>query len=405
MKLEEILQLSENIVNDLSQKLNDNEIDHYKMEEMILKHINQIGSIMEQTVVNNIKEPTQENSITVDGEQAIFSQKRNLRYINRFGETTIINRRCYKYTKKSGGISPLDLKLGFKNCFRFSPMMTYLQCLYGGEFSYAQSANKLSKTLGFSISNTAVERNTEMVGAIIPENPIELIDSKSQNTESDLMIVEIDGTMSPQIKEIEGKTGIESLKAPTEYKEANIVVIEKYKNKKLDSRWTGAKYGPRKEFDDYVRKTGIKMGQLRAKKTVFIADGAPHNWEIQMNNFPDAVTILDFYHATEHLAQFCDLFSNKKIGRDKYNKWYSMLYEGDILQILAEMTKDKNDTIENKDEAVKQINYFDKNKYRMEYDLYRENGYPIGSGLVEGSCKLVIKKKIQRKWYALEETR
>jgi len=53
-----------------------------------------------------------------------------------------------------------------------------------------------------------------------------------------------------------------------------------------------------------------------------------------MNNFPEAVCILDFYHATEHLADFCDLFIDKKKGKRKYNQWYSMLYEGEVLQVI-----------------------------------------------------------------------
>lgn len=395
MNLKELLHITENVVNDLTIKIDNQEIDHKTLEEEILKHINKIGNLMEQEILEKVKEPTIENKITINDKQAVFSQKRNLRFINRFGYTTVISRRCYNYVNEKGGVCPLDIKIGMKNCFGFSPLMTYLQSLYGGELSYAQSSKKLSKTLGFSISSTAIQRNTEMVGEIIPENPIEIISSKNQNAESDLMLVEIDGTMSPQIQEIEGKTGIESLKAPTEYKEANIVVIEKYSNNKIDTRWIGAKYGPRKGFNDYVRKAGLKMGQLKAKNTVFIADGAPHNWEIQMNNFPDAVSVLDFYHAIEHLADFCDLFSCKKYGKRKYKAWYTMLYDGEILQVMAEMKKEKDEKIENKDAAIREINYFEKNKSRMQYDLYREKGYPIGSGLVEGSCKLVIKKRFK----------
>jgi hypothetical protein len=31
----------------------------------------------------------------------------------------------------------------------------------------------------------------------------------------------------------------------------------------------------------------------------------------------------------------------------------------------------------------------------MKYDEYRERGYPIGSGLVEGPCKLVVGKRFK----------
>lgn len=396
MKLKEILSLTESIVNDLAEKLNKTIIDHKTLEEEILKHINKIGHFMEQEILENIEEPTLENRIIVNNEEAVFNQRRNLRFKNRFGGEIVIERRCYKYLKRAGDYCPLDDAIGMKNCFGFSPLMTYLQSLYGGELSYKNSSKKLSATIGFYISSTAVQSNTEKIGALIKECPYQIISTKEQNRSCDLMLVEIDGTMSPQIQEKDGVLGRESLKNPTEYKEANIIVIEKYnKDKTLLKRWTGGKYGPRNEFNEYVRRASLKSGYLKSKRTIFISDGAKHNWEIQMNNFPDAIPILDFYHATEHLSKFCELFKDKKKGKKMYNNWYSMLYEGEILQVLSEM-KDKNlDSISNSDLGQKEINYFTNNKYRMNYGYYREKEYPIGSGLVEGHCKLVIKKRFK----------
>ncbi|MBN2533680.1 MAG: hypothetical protein JXB88_12360 [Spirochaetales bacterium] len=97
------------------------------------------------------------------------------------------------------------------------------------------------------------------------------------------------------------------------------------------------------------------MGQLKAAETVFIADGAKHNWEIQLDNFPGSTCILDFYHATEHLSAFCELYKNKKKGRKQYDTWYKMLYDGEIFQVLNEMKKSLEEKISNNDEALKQI--------------------------------------------------
>jgi hypothetical protein len=47
------------------------------------------------------------------------------------------------------------------------------------------------------------------------------------------------------------------------------------------------------------------MGQHFAEKVVFLADGAHTNWELQKTNFPGSVGILDFYHTSEHLGDFC----------------------------------------------------------------------------------------------------
>lgn len=31
----------------------------------------------------------------------------------------------------------------------------------------------------------------------------------------------------------------------------------------------------------------------------------------------------------------------------------------------------------------------------MDYDIYKAKGYPIGSGLVEGQCKLVVNRRFK----------
>jgi len=209
------------------------------------------------------------------------------------------------------------------------------------------------------------------------------------------MIVQIDGTMSPQIQEKEGIKGRESLKLPTEYKECNVIVIEKRNNNKVIDKHVGAHYGPRIGFEEYVRKTGIRMGQLKANEVVFLADGAKHNWDIQCTNFPDSTGILDFYHATEHLSLFCDTFTEKKQGDVAYKKWYKMLLEGEKLQFFNEIKIALDSKISNRSEAQKHINYFENNKNRMDYYEYKNKGYPIGSGMVEGACKYIVGKRFK----------
>ena len=221
-----------------------------------------------------------------------------------------------------------------------------------------------------------------------------MIAEEKRSQDCELMVVEIDGAMSPQIHEKEGVTGRESLKQPTEYKECNLVVIDKYKGGKQKDRWIGARYGPRKVFEEHVRRTGLQMGQLVAKEVAFLGDGARSNWEIQKTNFPGAVCILDFYHAVEHLAGFCELFTDQRKGSRKYRFWRKMLLEGESLQVLAE-TKDAVKELNDTHKGWGEINYFKNNIKRMNYKEYLERGFPIGSGIVEGSCKFVVGKRFK----------
>ena len=170
-----------------------------------------------------------------------------------------------------------------------------------------------------------------VIGKRIEDDPCKVIPIEKQHESCDVMLVETGGTTSPQIQEVEGITGREGLKQKTERKECNIVVIEKYLRGERVDRWVGARYDPRKEFEEYVRRAGLHTGQLLAEKVVFIADGLRSNWEIQKTNFPGAVTILDFYHASEHLAKFCNLFQDEKKRQRKHKDWYIMFLEEENL--------------------------------------------------------------------------
>ena len=207
------------------------------------------------------------------------------------------------------------------------------------------------------------------------------------------MVVEVDGTTSPQITEQEGVTGRASLRAPTCYKECNLVVIEKHCDGKVVDRWTGGRYGPRQEFADYADQAGLRMGFLDAPRTLFLGDGARHNWELQQTHFPGAIPILDYYHAAEHLADYCKLLpATLRCAHER--SLSTMMWEGEVLQMIHEMKRSLS-KVTDTDEGWKQINYFTNNQDRMDYARYRDLGWPIGSGLVEGQCKLVVGRRFK----------
>ncbi|MEW5814024.1 MAG: hypothetical protein AB1798_01330 [Spirochaetota bacterium] len=191
--------------------------------------------------------------------------------------------------------------------------------------------------------------------------PIRAIPAEKQSEPCALMVVEIDGTMSPRIKEEAGIRGRESLKQPTEYKECNVIAIEKRRHGERVDRWVGAQYGQRLGFDRYAGQTGMQMGQLQADAVVFIADGSKHNWEIQQTNFHGSVGILDFYHAAEHLGAFCELYKNSQAGKQAYARWRTLLSEGRSLQVLEDMKALLYTKLSAPEEGVKHINYFRNN--------------------------------------------
>lgn len=50
---------------------------------------------------------------------------------------------------------------------------------------------------------------------------------------------------------------------------------------------------------------------------------------------------------------------------------------------------------EKRDKLKRIIGYFQRNRYRMQYDEYLALGYPIGTGAVEGTCKNLVKERME----------
>ncbi len=393
MEITDVLQRSQILVKELSEGLNLGNCTFQQVEQRILQFINEIGQAVEQEILAGVQEPTVENRVRVGERTALYSGKRNRRFRNRFGGTVVLPRRCYKFCK-GGGWSPLDEKLGLDRCLGYSPLMSYLLSGFGGSEAFERAAQLLGEALGFAVSATAVQGNTEAVGERIPDNPHAMISAPRAQSPCEVMVVEVDGTISPQILEKQGICGRESLKQPTEWKECNVVVIQKMQGGKEIDRWTGARYANHQEFDTYVGRAALAMGQHFAQKLVFLADGAHTNWELQRTNFPGSIGVLDYYHASEHLGIFCSLLKDQRKAQATHARWAHMLLEGQALQVLQEMRR-RADTISERDSAIREITYFRNNLCRMDYDAYKAQGFPIGSGLVEGSCKFVVSKRFK----------
>lgn len=128
---------------------------------------------------------------------------------------------------------------------------------------------------------------------------------------------------------------------------------------------------------------------------VFISDGAEWiaNW--QLEKYPSATIILDFYHAYEHLGKYAKkIFSSEKNKAIWMKKRKEELLNGqldDVITAIKEKCSNRCISIQNEAEGL--INYYEKNRYRMKYDEYLEKGYCIGSGAIESAISTVVQQR------------
>ena len=98
---------------------------------------------------------------------------------------------------------------------------------------------------------------------------------------------------------------------------------------------------------------------------------------------------MDWYHGTEHLAEAARLLKGENELAEK--RWYkaskTTLFEGHATQIAQELeTAAQNRAADAKD-LVGAAGYFRNNHRRMNYQEMREEGWAIGSGMVESAAK------------------
>jgi hypothetical protein len=141
-----------------------------------------------------------------------------------------------------------------------------------------------------------------------------------------------------------------------------------------------------------------RRGLLRARRIVVIGDGAEWVKNLAEMHFPGAVSIIDLYHAREHVSGLCrTLFgSNEKKMERRRERWWALLDAGRVETIIFQALGYLPEDPELKKAAETEIRYLDKNKERMRYTEFRAQGLFIGSGVVEAGCKSIIGQRLKQ---------
>jgi hypothetical protein len=130
------------------------------------------------------------------------------------------------------------------------------------------------------------------------------------------------------------------------------------------------------------------------KRLVFISDGGIwiKNWV--EDAFPQAISILDYYHVCEHLHQFANtIFYEEKQLKKWTDQQKELLLESKVIKVIANIRKVGG---ENK-EALLLINYYSNNMDRMDYKAYKNIGAGlIGSGAIESAHRTVVQKRMKQ---------
>ena len=124
----------------------------------------------------------------------------------------------------------------------------------------------------------------------------------------------------------------------------------------------------------------------RARRQVVLGDGAKEL-------FPHAIQIVDRYHAKERLHELSKLIYTEA---DSAHQWAQQRCEeldaGDIDAILCALAPHTGSSAE----AQKGSRYFQENRHRMRYALFRAQALCTSTGVLEAGCKNTIGARLKR---------
>jgi hypothetical protein len=146
-----------------------------------------------------------------------------------------------------------------------------------------------------------------------------------------------------------------------------------------------------REFVPHFWAAMHRAGLREGDRLVAVADAAEGIESIFDLVAPEATRIRDFYHVAERIHAIGELRFGPESpkGKDWIGLQLDKLKESDVtgvVRAIAHLRFDKEAEEAKRDQV---LSYLQKNRQAMHYGQYKAEGLPMGSGAVEGGCKLI----------------
>ncbi len=303
----------------------------------------------------------------------------------------------YQCRACGGGLAPDDERLGI-GAVGYTPALSRVAAMMVTEVPFERAARDMSETLGATFAEADIYRVVEALG-IVAEADIQASMAAPQAAPvapaGDTLFVGADGTTSF----IDGdwhevKVGVVGMLGPELHHDPQ---TERDLFKISDPRYCAAVAASADEFFPRVAllAQGAGFGHQDLRRIVCLGDGGRWIWR-RMSIFNQSgvehIEILDYMHASEHVWQVAGVFFGE--GSLDTHAWV-----GHVLKALREqgptplmdaLGKLRPHSSRQKRELQNAKDYFAANRDRMRYPEFLAQHLPIGSGVVEATCRSLV---------------
>lgn len=323
--------------------------------------------------------------------------RRPLTVATLFGEVPI--KRDYYYDGEQGHC-PSDAALGLES--HFTPALARLICRSAAEQPYGAASRDLLEYGAIQVDERQIQRVVLRIG---PDTEPWLEAQQGSPQAAPVFYISCDGTGAPMRKEeLVGRKGKQpDGQAKTREVKLGAVFTQHTRDEEgrpirdhQSTTYVGS-FDKAEDFAVILRQDARRRGVALAQQVVFLSDGAAWTEEIQRQNFSEAVSILDFYHAAERVHTLAratspdDTAAKKQAGR-----WIKDLLRDKVASVIDQARQLSPPNKEKLETTQEQLQFLTAHQDRMLYGTYRKKGWFIGSGVIEAGCKTVVGKRLKQ---------
>jgi hypothetical protein len=343
------------------------------------------------------------------GQPARFAGRRTKQVHSVLGPLRL--ERAYYHCASCGhGYCPRDQHLGIENT-SLSPALTRMTGTVGALVSFQEGSELLTELAGVAVDAKQVERTAEALGKQIAEDERLHTEPLDALALPQTLYLGMDGTGIPlRAEELVGRMG----KQPDgSAKTGEVKLCTIWSAESLDEEGTPIRdegsvtysaalesaaaldtAAERSPFAQRVGREATRRRFCQAPRQVVLGDGAPWIWNIAEDQFPEAVQIVDRYHAKQHLSDLGKALYGATAPRafQWADRRKEELDTGKFQALLAAIRRQ----VPRSEDARRCLHYFQTNRERMRYPEFHAQGLCTSTGVVEAGCKVAIGTRLKR---------
>jgi hypothetical protein len=361
---------------------------------------------------------------SADGAVWSYHDQRAISYYSIFGKLRLA--RHYFTAPGHNGRCPLDAALSLpEHCY--SDLLSDWASYGSTDAAYRENQAALERILGLRVSVQALETIAATAAADVSTFYQQAPDPATPHAVGSILVVQADGKGVPLVQPPPAEVPLRLAKGQKRTKKKEAIVtclytIAPYIRSAQDVRAallhqerradhpsrpvpvqkeTRATLGGKASALRTLQQRAVQRDGQHIQARVALTDGAESLQQQMLTAFPEHTLILDIIHASEYLwaTATAVLGESSPLRTPWVALKLDLLLSGQVETLIAELTAEaaRMTWTETQRTAIERtIGYYVRNRAYMHYDTYLAQGWPIGTGVVEGACGHLVKDRMEQ---------